>query len=202
MPARSISQVAAELSRFMPAHLSGPAAAVVGGGAASMQAAESLGYELAAETTITEADGIFLDLLARGRNMQRASGETDAGLRERCRLFDLGVTKANILAAVNAILAEYTASQAYILEGWDDGFADIDCWADTTILCDPGRFFVLVCPLVGDALTTGAYADTDFADFAYLGAGVEHPVYGAIIPVVTRLRASGVHWRLHICSEA
>ena len=202
MPGRTLAEIAVELSRFMPRNLSGPATAIIGGQAASMQAVEALGNDLAAETTITGADGLYLDLLARGRNIQRSSGETDDGLRARCRLFDLGITKANITAAANAILAEYTTSLAYTIEGWDDGFADVDCWADTTLLCDPGQFFVLSCPLVGVALAAGTYADTDYLDSSYLGDGVEHPVYAAIIPVVDRLRASGVHWRLYIRPEA
>lgn len=195
---RSTAEIAAQGVAVLPPWAL-PLAPVIGGLAAELALVESTGADFANSSTVGGAGGIWLTLLAHGYGVDRATGEADASLQIRLRAPEDQATRPAILAAVNAALAPYTADEATMLEFWDDGFADIDAWADRSVLCDRYNSFVLLLPLVGTALFGGTFADVDFADRdAYAGADGEDPIYEAIRSLVNRLRAAGIRWWMHI----
>ena len=58
---------------------------------------------------------------------------------------------------------------------------------------------MLIVPLIGDPVVGDDYYDSSYADGdTYAGDGVEHPVYGAILVQVQRIKAAGVRWFLLI----
>ena len=196
--ARTAAEIAAQGMAALPPWAK-PLDPVIGGLAAELALVEATGADFANSTTVGGAEGVWLTLLARGYGVDRATGEADASLQIRLRTPEDQATRPAILAAVNAALLPYTASHADMLEFWDDGFADIDAWADSTVLCDRYNSFVLLLPLVGTALSGGTFADVDFADRdAYAGADGEDPIYEAIRSLVNRLRAAGIRWWMHI----
>ncbi|MCI0346891.1 MAG: hypothetical protein L0221_15845 [Chloroflexi bacterium] len=198
--ARTTAELLAQLERFLPPRYSAYRP-VLAGVAAALQAAEAAGAGLAEAVTVEGATGAFLTLLARGYGVTPATGESEDSIRYRLRNAEEQVTRDAILTAVNALLAEFTVDEATILEPWDEGFADVDAWSDSTILADQPLSFVLVCPLVGDEELGGTYADIDYLDGdAWAGDGTQHPVYAAIVVLVERLRAAGISWWLHIDS--
>lgn len=178
--ARSTATLLAQLRRFLPP---GYAAAepLLAGLAAELAEVETAGDALVDATTVAGASGIWLTLLARGYGLRRATDESDASLRARLVAPEAQVTRAAILAAVNAILAEYTVEEAVLVEHWAaEGYADIDCWADQTPIYDQHNAFTLECPIVGSFPTPGS----------------EHAVYGIIAAAAEAMRAAGVRWWL------
>lgn len=195
---RTTTEIAQEVARFMPPHVAIPLDPYLGGMAAAFAAAEAVNADLALSTTVGGAEGVWLDLVALGDGMRRQSGEEDADLRARLRTPVAAITVANLEAAANAILAGYGVSGAYIVEWFTDGYADVDCYADSTILVDPYNRFALVVPLIGDAIVAGLFADDGYADTDYMGDGGESPAYASIWAAIERLRAAGIRWSMFI----
>jgi hypothetical protein len=190
---RTTAQILEQLLNFLPDRFRSYSD-VLGGGAAGLAEAEALWEELAAAATIGGAEGVILRLRARGFGIYAQGDETDASIRSRIRSVEGQVTRAAILEAVNALLEPYTGTDAGMLEPWNEGFLDYDCYSDDTRLCDAHNSFVLVLPLVGDRVGGSSYLDVDHIDSdIYLGAsGEEHPVYEAIRVLVNRIRAAGI----------
>lgn len=195
---RTTAEVLTELRLYMPAHTADPLDPLLGGVAAMFAQAESTNEALSLASTIGGAEGVWLDLIALGDGMRRQSGESDADLRTRLRTPIQAITKANLEAAANAILDGYGESGAYIVEWADGGFADVDAYADDTILVDPYNRFVLVVPLIGDPIVDGVYLGDGYADEDYVGDGGESPAYASIWAAIERLRAAGVRWSMFI----
>jgi hypothetical protein len=196
---RTTAQILEQLLRFLPDRFRSYSD-VRGGGAAGLAEAEALWEELAAAATIGGAEGVILRLRARGFGIYAQGDETDATLRARMRGVEGQVTRPAILDAVNALLAPYTATEAGMLEGKDEGFWDVDFWWDSTIFADQHNAFVLVLPLLGDEVVGASYFDCDDyfdVDF-YWGSGVEHAVYASIGALVRRIRAAGIRVWIHI----
>ena len=199
--ARTTAEILLQLEAALPSWAL-PLRPVLAGIAAQLAQVEATGESLVDFTTVEGAEGAWLTLLARGYGVQRATGETDPSIRMRLQASPDQLTRPAILGAANAMLAGLTDRQASLIEPWDDGFADRDAWADHTILCDQHNSFVLVLPLVGEAVTGNAYADRDaYADFDFAGSDGEHPVYEAIRALINDLRAAGVRFWIHIEEE-
>ena len=198
---RTATEIAEEMARFMPPNVAIPLDPYLGGIGASFAAAESAVEDMSTSTTVGGAAGVWLDLVALGDGLRRQDGESDADLQTRIRTPTQAVTVANLEAAANAILAQYGEDGAYIVEWDDDGFADVDAYADDTILVDPYNRFVLVLPLIGDPIVDGVYLDDGYADdevSGYMGGGAISPVYDSIWAAIERLRAFGVRWSMYI----
>lgn len=200
MSARAVADVADELARLMPGHLSGPASPLLGGYAAAFQAAEALGYDAAATTTIGGAEGKWLDLVAKGGGLTRAEAEDDASLRARLRSPDRGITRANLKSVVDDILAVAGLGECLILNWSDLGALDEDAYLDESLLSGGPATYVVVVPADVDldalSFLDGAYLDED----AYMGTGTESPVYASIYAALAPLTAAGVHFSIYIDS--
>lgn len=195
---RSTSQIVTAIEGWIPRNLRA-ARPVYAGTAAAFASAEAAVESTAEHLDIGTATGPWLDLLARGMGMRRAGLETDAALRERMRTPPSGVTRPSILAAVDAILAEYGAGSAVMLEWFEDGFADAETYGDHAHLVDPRNAFLLVVPLIGDAELLDTYADYAFADSdSYAGSSGSMAPYLAIVNAVNQLKAAGVRWALEV----
>lgn len=196
--ARSTLQILLQLERQLPDWMR-PLRPHLAGIAAMLADCEQRGEQFADATTVAGADGIWLSLLARGYGVVRSTGETDASVRRRLRHPDRALTRRSILEAVNALLQDAGAGDAVMLEPWDEGFADRDAWADRTVMASAHNSFVLVIPLVGEAVSGDSYADWDYADVgAYAGSDGEDPLYQALVAMVDGLRAAGVRWWIAI----
>lgn len=195
---RTTAEVLTELRLYMPAHTADPLDPLLGGVAAMFAAAESTNEALSTSSTVGGAEGVWLDLLALGDGMRRQSGESDADLQARIRTPVAAITKPNLEAAANAILAGYGESGAYIVEWGDDGFMDEDAYMDDMLFVDPYNRFVLVVPLIGDPIVDGLHLDDGYADDDYMGDGGESPAYASIWAAIERLRAAGVRWSMFI----
>lgn len=202
--ARTVAQIATEYGRFLPPHLSGPAAPLLGGTAAAMQSAETVGFDLSSKSTIGGATSKWLDLIALDHGTRRQSGEEDDALRARLRRPHLGVTAANIKAQVDYLLASYGLGECLIIEWFDGPYVDIDAYLDFVPVVADRAWFLLVCPMAGTDPEVGlsfldrdAYLDRD----AFLGAIDASPdlaVYAAIVALVNSIKAAGVRWALYI----
>lgn len=201
MSARTVQQVADELARMIPAHTSGPAEPLIGGAAAALQAVEAGGYDAAVATTIGGATDVWLDLLLRGAGTQRMDGETDAGARARLRNPQFGITKANIKARVDAVLAAYGLGECLILEWFDGPALDVDFYLDYVSIVDAPNWFLIVVPSIAVTMTT-SYLDSTYMDRdMYLGSWVTDPAagaYPAIVAAVHPIRAAGIGWALFV----
>lgn len=201
MSARTVQQITDELARMIPAHTAGPAEPLIGGAAAVLQAAESAGYDAAATTTIGGADGKWLDLMLRGVNSQRADGETDASVRARLRDPQLGITRANIKAVVDAILSAFGVGECLILEWFEGPALDRDFYLDYVSIIETPNWFLIVVPSIAENLTT-SYLDSTYMDRdMYLGDWVVDPAvgaYAAINAAVHLIRAAGIRWALYV----
>jgi hypothetical protein len=196
--ARSTDELLEQLERFVPPQLQ-PLRPVLAGIAAMLRRAEIAGDDFAGAVSIGGAEGVWLTLLARGYGVERSTDETDDSLRTRLRNVEDKLTKARILAVVNALLAPHTSEQAQLLEHWANGaYLDQDAYADQALLLDQHNAFTLLCPLIGEMPYGDAWCDQSYADDdAYCGSGTGmHPVYDAIVAEVERLRAAGVRWWL------
>lgn len=182
--ARSTDELLEQLERFVPPEYA-PLRPVLAGLAAMLVEAEETTDGLITSQTVGGAEGIWLTLLARGYGVDRATDETDSSLRYRLRNPEQQLTKAAILEAVNALLAEYTADEAELLEHWANGIYmteeddDTDIFFDDAEIFDQHNAFTLRCPLLDP-----------------FEVGDEHPVYVAIVVLVEQLRAAGVRWWL------
>lgn len=186
------------LLRFLPPALEG-SEELAAGVVAALQAGRAAVLDMVRQTTVALSADRWLTLLARGYGVVRSTGETDEDLRIRLVNVEDKLTRPSIEAAVTALLATYTATPAEVVE-W---FAGDGCfWADRDY-CDDQRlfgewhtFYVLV-PLLGEMAWGDLYCDEAYCDDEHhVGAGSEHPIYGAIIAAVERLRAAGVRWLL------
>lgn len=193
------AQLLAQIERFGPRRYLA-VRAILAGIAAQLAAADAVVESFATSSTVGGASGAWLTLLARGYGIDRGPEETDAALRERLVSPAALVTRAGILALVDALLDAVGADPASMLEPWDEGFADVDAWCDITRHCGEHNSFVLVVPLVGDQVGGASYLDHDYLDSDVFGglAGEEHAVYAAIRAAVMRARAAGIRATLAI----
>lgn len=199
--ARTTAEILLQLEAALPSWAL-PLRPVLAGIAAQVAQVEATGEALVDSTTVEGAEGVWLTLLAKGYGVHRSTAETDATVRLRLQAPPDQLTRPAVLDAANALLAALTATEATMIEPWDDGFADRDAWADRTILCDQHNSFVLVLPLVGEAVSGSAYLDRDaYMDFDFAGSDGEHPVYEAIRALINDLRAAGVRFWIHIEEE-
>ena len=202
--ARSVAAIAAEASRFVPTHLSGPADPVIGGIAAAIQQAESDGFALSLASTIGGAADKWLDLAARSRGFARQSGETDTQLRARLRRPHLGITSANIKAQVDYLLASVGLGECLILEWFDGPHLDVTAYLDHMPVVAAPNWFLVVVPAVGGTADVGlSFLDRDaYLDWlTYMGATSVDPdlsVYAAIAALVGDIKAAGVGYALYI----
>lgn len=195
--ARSTATLLAQLERFLPPGYA-PYRPVLAGLAAMMREAEIAGDSAKASGTLAGAVAEWLDLHAHGHGIRRALDESDAQLAGRIQNPEDQVTRAAILSAADRILVPYTDVAAVMIEGWEYSHLDIDFWLDFSPL-NTQKAFVLIVPLIGDAVVGDSYFDSDYADNeTYAGEGIQHPVYGVILREVQRIRAAGVKWWLLI----
>ena len=197
--ARTTDQALAQLLRFLPPRYQS-IEAPLSGVAAAIRQGEIAWDDMATASTIGGATGSMLTLRAKGYGVNPSPDESADSIRSRIRNVEGQVTRPAILDAVNALLAEYTADLATMIERTDDGFLDYDCYLDHTRICDWHNSFVLVVPLVGDLVGGASYIDLGYLDHdLWLGAsGEQHPVYDAIIALVRRIRAAGIRVTLAI----
>ena len=194
------AQLLAQIERFGPRRYLA-VRAILAGIAAQLAAADAVVESFATSSTVAGATGAWLTLLARGYGIDRGPEETDAALRERLVSPASLVTRAGILALVDALLDAVSADPAKMLEPWDEGFADVDAYCDVTRHCGEHNSFVLVVPLVGDQVGGASYLDVDdYLDSDVFGglSGEEHAVYAAIRAAVMRARAAGIRATLAI----
>lgn len=198
---RTTAEVLTAAESFLP-RCTRPARPLLAGWAAATSEAEAAVDAAAAVLHVGDAEGMWLDLLARGDGLRRAGGEADAVFRRRIRRPATGVTRPDLLDAVNEILTDYGATtDAVMYEWWEDGFADVS-HADHSLLIDPGACFVLVVPLIGDPEAGGSFADASYADGAgYGGATGSWAPYAAIVAAVNAMKAAGVRWRLFVNTD-
>lgn len=194
--ARTTDALLAQLERLLPAQYR-PLRPHLAGLAAMFRRCEQLGDDLKTAATVGGATSIWLTMLAHGQGIDRATDEPDASLRDRVRNPEDKLTPIAILAAVNALLAPYTSTQAQLLEHWSAAaYCDDDAYADQAVIYDQHNAFTLVLPSIGEFNTGDAFCDDDaYADDCYLGHGDgEHAVYAAIVSAVNKARAHGVRW--------
>lgn len=201
---RSVAAIATELARFMPDHLSVPAAPLLGGTAAAMRAGETAGFDLSSLSTIGGASGKWLDFIAIGHGTRRQSGEEDAALRARLRRPHLGVTPANVKAQVDYLLASVGLGECMVIEWFEGPYVDEDAYLDFVPVVGARSWFLVVVPVAGTDPEVGwSFMDRDaFADRdAFLGAIDASPdlaVYAAIVALVNSIKAAGMRWALYI----
>lgn len=150
---------------------------VLAGIAAQMATAHSVGIEAMDDTTITNAAGVWLDLVAHNYGLDRASGEDDTTLKYRIRNVEDALTKEAIENAVNAILATYSET-CEVIEYFSDSMRFIGRAYIGETRLRGGKGFTVRVPLIGSSYT--------------------HAVYGIIVSEVSRIKAAGVPWKLLI----
>lgn len=203
------AQLLAQIERFGPRRYIA-VRAILAGIAAQLAAADAVVESFATSSTVAGASGAWLTLLARGYGVARAQDETDASLRDRLRDPVPLVTPAAILEGVNAILADYTATEARLVEtmrsiGPLTGGPD-----EPVLILDLSRFgghnhFTVIVPRIGEPFGGGSVLELlDPAHGFILGLGVLglpgeiHPVYFAIVAFLRRARAAGIRVTLVI----
>lgn len=193
MAARTTSELLAEVEALTPEVLRG-LRVLFAGGAAMISDAEELTDDLVSSSTVAGASGEWLDLLARSYGLRRGPGEADADLRVRIRNPDRKLTPGAILEGVNGLLAAYTATEAVLLEAWEDGPFYDQAFFDQAYITGESLTFWVVCPRVGDVpADVGAYYDVSFFDVAtYAAGGDDHPVYASIWAFLQQARAAGI----------
>ena len=170
--ARSVEALLARFLGLIPESW-GPLRAVIAGVCAQLALAESTSDTFVDQTTIEEAEGIWLTLLARGYGVDRADGESDESLRLRLRNPERQVIKDAIGDAATALLEE--SDEALVIEHWAAPHMalDVDAACDVTDLFDQHNAFTVIVP-----------------------EGYTVDVYAAILQEVDRVRAAGVRWWL------
>ncbi len=117
-----------DVRRALPAQMQGDAAsAPVREGLVAAQTAMFLEWQYAsanaaAQSDPTRASDFYLDGQGEDRSTLRQPGENDDAFRARMLAVPDIVTPAAIIAAVNAILAPYTAIECQLFEGLDRWF--------------------------------------------------------------------------------
>lgn len=136
------------------------------------------------------ADG-FLDLIASGRGLPRAPGESDAALRKRIRTLPDVVTPAAILRAVNAAMEPWGVT-ATMAEPWDYGFAFGVGAFGVNPPSRPWHFVVLVPSIPYDApgfaFGAGAFGIHPIGTPDVERAGV----YAGLQSLVDQIKAAGI----------
>jgi len=188
----------ARLQRFLPPRFGG-SAELVAGSVAALEAAEDAAEAMVDHVGIGSNDGKWLTLLARGYGVYRSTGEADADLQARLRNVEDKLTRGSIRDAVDALLDAYTVETCSV-EEWFEGdgcfWADEDYCDDQRLLGEWRTFYVLA-PSLGVMAWGDFYCDDSFCDdLGHVGAGPDHPIYGAIMAAVERIRAAGVRWLL------
>lgn len=198
---RSTNQILLQLERQLP-DWARPLRPHLAGIAAMLAHAEAKGAVFADASTVAGADGIWLTLLARGYGVSRALEESDAALRRRLRAPERQLTRTAILAAVDALLAEYTDAPAVMIEPWDEGYYNREFYLDRRVWSGEPLTFLLVVPLVATSSAAYTYLDAGYFDRdLYLGAEGDDALTTALRAVVNRLRAAGIRWRLVVDVE-
>jgi hypothetical protein len=203
------AQLLAQIERFGPRRYLA-VRAILAGIAAQLAAADAVVESFATSSTVGGASGAWLTLLARGYGIDRAQDETDASLRDRLRDPVPLVTPAALLEGVDAILADYTATPARLVETRRAIGALLGGPDEPALILDLSRFgdwnhFTVIVPRIGDAWGGGSVLELlDPAHGFILGIGVLglsgeiHPAYFAIVAFLRRARAAGIRVSLAI----
>ena len=191
---RTRTAILAEIMATLPANLRS-LSPVLAGTATALELTEQAASDLASNLEIGTAEGQWLDLIAKGQGLRRQVGETDTSLRQRLRTTPDALTRPAILAAVDAILAEYSAGHSYMIEWFDGPYLDDAYLDDPESLYGGGpNTFILIVPAVAGVPVSGSYLDESYLDDSYLGNAGYSPLYQSISAAVERIRAAGVRW--------
>lgn len=195
--AHTVSQLAAELARYLPAYFSATEPLQVAL-AAPMQLVEQAAEDFAAATLLANSDDIWLTFLARGYGLERATLESDASLRARLRHIGKVVTPEAILE-ITAQLAGAAGMVEWFegpfLDNYEGGF-----FLDSSFPSGGRNTFLLFVPEVGTVAVGDSYLDVDFwlDSDGFLGADDEDPIYATIVAEIEQIRAQGIRWALVI----
>jgi len=193
-----------ELIKVLPASLRA-LSPLLGGQAAAFSLADQAQSDLADNLLIGNAEGIWLDLLARGMNIHRAPGEADGGtvgsdtggLRGRMRTVNDALTRPAILAAANDVLSAYGVADAIMVEWYEGPYFDSFYFDDPHMPLSSGpNTFAIIVPQVNGPSYGSFYFGSSFYDASYYGASGMSPAYGAVYAAVEKIRAAGVRWFL------
>lgn len=204
--ARTVDAILRQYLAFLPPPYES-ATPLLAAFARALRDGEVTADDLVALVSFGGAEEIWLTLHAQGYGLLRGVNETDPALRIRLRNVDERLTRPSILAAVNALLAPFTAIPAIMIEWFEEPYLDIDetvpgtsggFYLDSTFISGGRNSFILLVPRINDSQIAGGDGlDVDFfLDSSFLGSDSEDPVYAAIINEVERLRAAGIRWAL------
>lgn len=188
--ARTTDELLTALKGFLPVeyHQLLP---LLAGEAAAMSSAESGVESMGLATFLDQAEGTDLDLHGRGLRVRRRTGESEESYRARLRRPQDAVTPQAILTAVNAVLAEYGAQPAMLVEWFDAPYLDHDFY-DHVPYSHGWHGFVVVIPQLGEIGWGDDYLDHSFLDHSFFGVDEDHPSVAAVAAEVYRLKAAGV----------
>lgn len=105
-----------------------------------LQAVEEEAEFLKRQTSLDDAEGAYLDLHGKERDVLRVENESDTTYRERIRSLDLTMTPQSILNLVNRLLPGDDAAQ---IENESAALADVDLVADCldSVWLNPRRLY-------------------------------------------------------------
>lgn len=127
MSVPTTDDLVAQVLAFLPEAYQ-PLKPILAAGAAAAAEVLAAGEADASGSSVGGADGIWLDLLARGYGLRRRTGEDDTLLRGRLRAPEAKITRAAIQGAVDRILAHYEVVGT-AREWWRGGFLGVDAFA-------------------------------------------------------------------------
>ena len=190
--ARPVEEVLAQMLAWLPEEFHPLAPLLAGVAASNKLALESL-EAMGQAAGIESATGSQLELEGRGTRTHRGLGESDADYRPRLRKPQNAGTRAAILDAVNAILADHTARQADLYEWFDGPYLDHDYLSDKPVGHEGNGLAVVIPELAtpgwGESyLDVSAYLDAD----TYLGIDEDPAVYTTIARAIGLLKAAGI----------
>lgn len=200
--ARTPAELLDQLEKFVPPQFA-ELEPLLAGTAGSMALAETAFDTLKTLATVEGGTDKWLTMQAHGYGILRATGESDASIRERLRTIEPKVTKTAIEERVNALIEPDTCT---VIEWWEGFYCDVDFWLDNPepYLSGGPNSFVVIIPKQGSYFSFGSFCDVNFwldTPEAYIGDGPEDPVYAAIVSEIERIRAAGVFWRLVLLVE-
>lgn len=127
MATPTTDDLVAQVLAFLPEAYQ-PLKPILSAGAASAAEVLAAGEANASGASVGGAEGIWLDLLARGYGLRRRTGEEDALLRLRLRAPEGKLTRGSIQAAVDRILTHYNVTGTTRI-WWRGGFLGVDAYA-------------------------------------------------------------------------
>lgn len=194
--ARTTAAILAQAERHIPEVYRVKLRPLLAAWSAALRQAELVADSASLATTVGGADGIWLDLLARGYGILRAPDETDTTLQARIRNVANRLTVTAIVDQTDALLPSGTSS---LIEHWRSGIFVTD---DDDLVVDPGDGFSAYCDCA--EMVPGAVGFASFIYDAHNAFTLVLPlfgtvddldaVYSAIVSQTERLRAAGVRW--------